>query len=225
MSYSKTSFSCTWNKLEEEIFTYFVILRCDLKLAVTSMRFGSNWGSGPTDFFCAQHVPYVGGKVSDSHNIFLWHISEDINNKRLFPKFQLIPILCLLVMHDYVHWQCSIDCCVELSLVHDTWCKIWLSFYKELISAKFLWGNVLLGGELQIDTTNSNVETFESTFYMKSGSMPLSLLASLNPAFSRLCSTVKRTTHCFTHFKRYCICHVHQCLTDHPNICYTDYRF
>ena len=35
----------------------------------------------------------VKGIFSDSNNIFLWHKSEDINKKRLFPKFQLILIL------------------------------------------------------------------------------------------------------------------------------------
>ena len=33
------------------------------------------------------------GIFSDSNNIFLWHKSEDINKKMLFPKFQLILIL------------------------------------------------------------------------------------------------------------------------------------
>ena len=42
-----------------------------------------------------------------------------------------------------------------------------------MISAKFLWGNVLIGGKLQIDVTNSNFEIFESALYMKSVSMPL----------------------------------------------------
>ena len=42
-----------------------------------------------------------------------------------------------------------------------------------MISAKFLWGNVLLGGKLQIGAKNSNFEIFESTLYMKSVSMPL----------------------------------------------------
>ena len=37
----------------------------------------------------------IKGIVSDFNNIFLWHKSEDINKKRLFPKFQLIPILRL----------------------------------------------------------------------------------------------------------------------------------
>ena len=39
------------------------------------------------------------GIVNDSNNIFLCHKSEDMN-KRSFPKFQLIQILCLQVMHD-----------------------------------------------------------------------------------------------------------------------------
>ena len=44
-----------------------------------------------------------------------------------------------------------------------------------MISAKFLWGNVLLGGKLQIGAKNSNFEIFESALYMKSVSMPLTL--------------------------------------------------
>ena len=43
-----------------------------------------------------------------------------------------------------------------------------------MISAKFLWGNVLLEGKNQIDANNSNFEIFESALYnMKSVSMPL----------------------------------------------------
>ena len=42
-----------------------------------------------------------------------------------------------------------------------------------MISAKFLWGNVPLGGKLQIDVKNSNFQIFESTLYMKSVNMPL----------------------------------------------------
>ena len=42
-----------------------------------------------------------------------------------------------------------------------------------MISAKFLWGNDLLGGKLQIGAKNSNFEIFESALYMKSVSMPL----------------------------------------------------
>ena len=41
--------------------------------------------------------------------------------KTVFPKFQLILILHLQVMyhHDYIVFHCSIDYCVELSLVGD----------------------------------------------------------------------------------------------------------
>ena len=47
---------------------------------------------------------------------------------------------------------------------------------KEMISAKFLLVNVLLGGKLQINAKNSNFEIFESALHMKSVSMPLSTL-------------------------------------------------
>ena len=133
--------------------------------------------------------PPFKGILSDSINIFLLHKSEDINIQESFPKFQLIPILCLQVMHDYVHWHSSIDYCVKQSryvhwhssidycvkqsLVDETLCKKRLSFYKEMISAQFLWGNVLLGRKLQIDATNLNFEIFESVLYMKSGCIPL----------------------------------------------------
>ena len=46
--------------------------------------------------------PKLKGIVSDSNNIILWHESEDINKKSLFPKFQLLPILRFQIMHDYV---------------------------------------------------------------------------------------------------------------------------
>ena len=42
-----------------------------------------------------------------------------------------------------------------------------------MISAKFLWGNVLLREKLQMDAKISNFEFFESALYKKSVSMPL----------------------------------------------------
>ena len=61
------------------------------------------------------------GIVCDS-NIFLWHESEDITKeKKLFPKFQLIRILRLQVMHDYVHWQRSIDYYVKYRWRYFMW--------------------------------------------------------------------------------------------------------
>ena len=60
------------------------------------------------------HLSYnIKGIVSDSNNIILWQESEDINQKSLFPKFQLIPILRFQVMHDYVCFIALIDYCVE----------------------------------------------------------------------------------------------------------------
>ena len=54
---------------------------------------------------------------SDSNNIILWHELEDITpppkKKSLFPKFQLIQILCCQVMDDYVWFIAPIDYCVE----------------------------------------------------------------------------------------------------------------
>ena len=44
-----------------------------------------------------------------------------------------------------------------------------------MITAKLLWGNVLLGGKLQIGAKNSNFEIFESALNMKSVSMPLTI--------------------------------------------------
>ena len=45
----------------------------------------------------------VKGIFSDSNNIFLWHKSEDIKKKRLFPKFQLILIsVYKLYMNMYI---------------------------------------------------------------------------------------------------------------------------
>ena len=53
------------------------------------------------------------GIYTDSNNILLWYESGDINEKSLFSKFQLIPILRFQVMHDYVCFIAPIDCCVE----------------------------------------------------------------------------------------------------------------
>ena len=43
--------------------------------------------------------------------------------KKLFANIQLIQILRLQVMYKYVHWHCSIDYCVKLSLVDETLCE------------------------------------------------------------------------------------------------------
>ena len=61
----------------------------------------------------------------------------------------------------------------EISLVDKTFMWKLLLFHTEMISAYFLWGNVLLGGDLQIDAKNTNFEISERALYMKSRSMPL----------------------------------------------------
>ena len=66
------------------------------------------------------HLGKFKGIFSDFHNIFLWHESDDINKKSLFPKFQMIPILRFQDMHDYVWFIAPIDYCVELILVYET---------------------------------------------------------------------------------------------------------
>ena len=74
------------------------------------------------------------GIVSDYNNIFLWHESEDINERNLFPKFQLIPILYFQVMHDYVCFIGPIEYCLIKSCLRDFLWKL-LSFHTEMISA------------------------------------------------------------------------------------------
>ena len=51
----------------------------------------------------------IKGIFGDFNSTFLWYKSDDINEKKLFPKFQLILTFRLQIMHDYVHWPCSID--------------------------------------------------------------------------------------------------------------------
>ena len=49
-------------------------------------------------------------------------------------------------MHDYVHWHCSY--CDKLILVDENLCENCSYFTLILFLLKFLWGNVLLGGEV-----------------------------------------------------------------------------
>ena len=115
----------------------------------------------------------IKGIFSDS-NIFLWHESEDVNKKCLFPKFQLIPILRFPVMHDYVYFTAPIDYCVDMnSLVSETFLWKLLSFHTEMISTQLLWGSVLLRGVHPKYAKNSYFKNFESALYLTSVSMPL----------------------------------------------------
>ena len=121
----------------------------------------------------------VKGIVSDSNNIILWHESEDINKKRLFPKFQLILILRFQAMDDFERFIAPIDYCVEQSLMYETFLSKLLSFHTKMILACFLWGSVLLRGELQKYAKKSSFDNFESTRYSTSVSMPLKTIATM----------------------------------------------
>ena len=58
-------------------------------------------------------IIFLKGIFTDSNIIFLWHESENVNEKSLFPKFQLIPILHFQIMHDYVCFFAPIGYCVQ----------------------------------------------------------------------------------------------------------------
>ena len=75
----------------------------NLKLAVMLMQSGGCCASMPTHLFVVCMLCEIKGIFSDFNKIILWHKSTDIKKKRLFPKFQLILIFRLQVMHDYVH--------------------------------------------------------------------------------------------------------------------------
>ena len=74
--------------------------------------------------------------------------------KRLFQNFSWFQFY-IYNLCDNVHWHCSIDYCVKLTLVDDNY----------VISASYVWGNEILGGELPID----GKKKLESAFYVKSG--------------------------------------------------------
>ena len=63
-------------------------------------------------------------------------MNQKIGIKKL-PEFQVIPILHLQVMHDYVHWHRSIDdmYCVKFKSQRRDFMQNLLLFHKEMISA------------------------------------------------------------------------------------------
>ena len=87
----------------------------------------------------------------------------------------------------YVFTLCMIMLCFIAPTDLLCWLKsrvrgfLWklLSFHTEMISALFLWGIVLLRGELRKYAKNSNFENFESALYSTSGSMAVHLMTTL----------------------------------------------
>ena len=78
---------------------------------------------------------YLKGIFTDSNNIFLWHESDDINEKKLISKISFNSNFRFHV------WSCGFHCSNRKSRVWDFLWKL-LSFHTEMISA--LWGSVLL---------------------------------------------------------------------------------
>ena len=99
------------------------------------------------------------GIVSDSNNIFFYFMNQKILIKNIIPK---VSVDSNFTFTSYAWFMCigtalqTTIYCVKLSLVDEALCKKRFSFHKEMISAYFLWGNVLLGGELQKDEKNLN---------------------------------------------------------------------
>ena len=92
------------------------------------------------------------------------------SGEKLFPKFQLIPILRSQVTimcvsfstHTLLNELSSTTLSIRIPLI-----SYWNDF--SLIP----WGNMLLRGELRKDAKLSNFYNFESTFYLKSRSIPI----------------------------------------------------
>ena len=112
---------------------------------------------------------WIKGTFCDSKLKSFNDMNQKIQKKisKIFSWFHLR----LQLTHDYLywHWHCTIDYCVKSSLFDKTLCKKLQSFHKKMISAQFLWENVLLRGELQIDAINSNFENFESRVFFLGG--------------------------------------------------------
>ena len=84
-----------------------------INILVKTMKYKESFNYDFSNTVCLIWLKFEKGIFSDFNKIFLWHESEDINKKSLFPKFQLIPILHFQVMHDYVCLISPIDYCVE----------------------------------------------------------------------------------------------------------------
>ena len=103
----------------------------------------------------------------------VYDMNQNILKKGLLPKFQMIPILwnqlkvfklCMIICIGIALLTTVLDYFSSMRIYG----KIAL-FHTEIISAHFLSGDMLVGGELQIDAKNSDFDIFEDTLYMKSG--------------------------------------------------------
>ena len=108
-------------------------LHCDIQ-GLQPSQLGAVPNENYSDIITPLTALIIKGIFSDSNNTFFWHKSEDINKKGLFQTIQLIPILCVQVMHDYVfHCSHRLLCWIK-SRVRDFLWKL-LSFHNEMIPA------------------------------------------------------------------------------------------
>ena len=99
-------------------------------LAFTEFR----WATYRLSIECLHVRNLVGrtGIFTDCHNIFLWHESEDINQKSLFQNFSWFQFLHFQVMDDY-HCSHRLLFWIKSHVRVFLW-KL-LSFHTEMISA------------------------------------------------------------------------------------------
>ena len=84
-------------------------------------------------------------------------------------------------------WLCVFHCSHKLLCCRRKFLWKLLSFHTEMISAQFLWRNVLLRRELRKDAKSSTFENFESALYSKSGSLSLSVFGGCSIAYHPRC--------------------------------------
>ena len=120
-----------------------------------------------------------------SATYFCYRNWKILTKKRLFPKFQLVPLFRLQVMHDYVHWYCAIDYCVrKFSDTRIYWKIALISPWNDFCSIPL--GKCIFKGratnrrkkfKFLFFLWNIKIKIliffFESALYLKSGSMPL----------------------------------------------------
>ena len=82
----------------------------------------------------------------ESGNIYKWSLFPKFQLIlilclwNLFPKFQLILILCLQVMHDLICvFHCYTDYCVELIIMYDNLCENWTHFILKWFQRNYFW--------------------------------------------------------------------------------------
>ena len=141
------------------------------------LRFACKWYR--MGILTGQPFMPIKGIFSDFNIIFLWHESEDTmyKQKKLISKisvdsnFTFSSYAWLCVFHCS-HRPCRLQCWIKRRVRDFLW-KL-LSFHNKMVSAQFLWGGVLLRGELRKYSKNLKFENCDNALYSISWTMPLS---------------------------------------------------